>query len=580
MEDSSLSRFKNVFLKRKKIIIALFAFVVLFIAGISVVHAFSAKNSKKQQKASIETETIEKRTLTNSISATGTIEAKDTQEEQVALTNYEITAVNVKVGDRVKAGEILCTLDVSNIKESRDMVEKSIETGKKQNDISEQAAQRSLSYAQETMNAQASQVEENVNDAQEKLNDVQNNQSDIGDDLEKAKDKVSSTKKSYQSKKETYKDLKSEYENKKAAYETAKAASDTAQTLVDDLNTQISAITDSEIPAELTQQLTAAQSDLEAKLQITNDEKEQLSTVEASYNKAQADYEAASSKYEKAKAEKAELEAQLDTAEASVESAQTVYDNAVNEQDNTNRNNNNTVQSQKENLASTKLSNETNLDTQKDELKKYEEQLEKGNVTAKIDGVVTQVNISAGDIYTGGDMFTIENDSTYIVEATVDEYDIGYLSTGMPVIIKTNATGEEELSGTITYIAPKPEAQTTTTAASDSDVTYKVEVSVDTPNDKIRLGMTAKLSIILETKDNVFAVAYDAVTETSDGQGTIQVVKEDNQNPIELTVDLGMETDYYIEISSDEILEGMRVVIPSTDTDTTQLTNMGPMRGF
>ncbi|OYP55549.1 hypothetical protein CG709_01410, partial [Lachnotalea glycerini] len=211
------------------------------------------------------------------------------------------------------------------------------------------------------------------------------------------------------------------------------------------------------------------------------------------------------------------------------------------------------------------------------ELKNYEDQLEKGNVTAKIDGVVTTVNISAGNTYTGETMFIIEDDSAYQVEATVDEYDIGDIYTGMPVIIKTNATDDEELKGTITYISPTPESQTTTTS---SDVNYIVKVSIDSTNDKIRLGMTAKLSIIVDSKDDVYAVPYDVITETADGQGTIQVLKESSGEPETITVTLGMETDYYVEISSDQITEGMFVVVPSTGTDTSELTNMGPMGGF
>lgn len=577
MEDNILSKLKEVFQKKYKKIIALFVVVVLIVVGISGFNVFSA-NKKKQQEASVETESIEKRTLTNSISATGTIKAKETLEEQTSLTSYEITAVNVKVGDRVQAGDVLCTFDVSNIQDSLDSVQKSIETGEKQNDVSEQSAERSLGYAQETKDAQAAQAESNVENAENNLTDAQNNQSEIENDLESAQDKVASTKKTYNSKKKSYESLKVDYDSKNTAYETAKASSEAAQALVDDLVSQIAANADETILTELNNKLTAAKEDLAAKLQITSDSKAQLATIEASYNKAKAAYETALSAYETAKTNQSTLKAQLDSAKATVESAQSTYDNSVNERDNTNRSNDNTVRSQEESLTSTRLTNETNLDAKKDELKKYEEQLEKGNVTAKIDGVVTAVNINAGDIYTGGDMVIIEDDSSFIVEATVDEYDIGNLYTGIPVIIKTNATGEEELTGTITYISPKPESQTTT--SSGSDVTYKVEVSVDTASDKIRLGMTAKLSIILETKEDVFAVPYDAVTETEDENGVIQVVINDNEPPKEVNVTLGLETDYYIEISSDEITEGMRVVIPSTNTDASPFTSMGPMGGF
>lgn len=576
-EDIRLSKFKEILSKKNKII-ALFIVVVLLVVGLFGANVLSS-NRKKGQEAILETENIEKRTLTNSISATGTIEASEVQQEQASLTSYEITSVNVEVGDKVKAGDILCTFDVSGIEDSMDSAQKSIETGEKQNSISEQAANRSLNYAKETLDAASAQSNSNVETAENKLSDAQNNQNEIESDLESAEGKVSSTKKTYSSKKKAFDKISTEYEAKKTSYETAQVASDAAQAMVEELTTKIAATTDETMLLQLNTQLVTAKEDLSSKLQITSDAKAQLADIEASYGQVKAEYETAKAAYETAKSNQTTLESQLDAAKTSVDAAQSTYDNAVTERDNTNRSNTNTVRAQEENLASTRISNETNLDTKKDELKKYEEQLEKGNVTAKIDGVVTAVNVTAGNIYTGGDMVVVENDSSFLVKATVDEYDIGSLYTGMPVVIKTNATGEEELAGTITYISPKPEAKTTTTTTASSDVNYKVEVSVDSPNDKLRLGMTAKLSIILETKEDVLAVPYDAVTQTSDGQGTIEVVTEGSKEPKQISVTLGLDTDYYIEISSDEITEGMRVVIPSINTEAS-MPSMGPMGGF
>ncbi|RDY32936.1 HlyD family efflux transporter periplasmic adaptor subunit [Lachnotalea glycerini] len=585
MEDIILNKLKEVIHKKgnstnkkhSKKFVVLLVTVVLIIAGVFGVSTILANKKKNLQKTKIETELIEKRSLTNSISATGTIQANDSQEEETSLTNYEITSVNVEVGDRVKTGDILCTLDVSDIEESLGTVQKSIEVGEKQNDVSTQSAERSLNYAQETMDAQASQADSNVSTAENKLSEAQSNQSDIESELESAKDKVSSTKKTYNSTKKTYAALEADYNVKNTAYETTLKSSEAAQAVVDNLNSQIAATSDSTVLTDLTNQLTTAKEDLAVKLQATSDSKSQLSGIEASYMEAKTAYESAKTAYETAKTNLSTLETQLDAAETAVETAQTAYDGAITERDNTNRANENTVNSQKENLSSTALTNETNLDSKKTELKNYEDQLEKGNVTAKIDGVVTAVNISAGNTYTGETMFIIEDDSAYQVEATVDEYDIGDIYTGMPVIIKTNATDDEELKGTITYISPTPESQTTTTS---SDVNYIVKVSIDSTNDKIRLGMTAKLSIIVDSKDDVYAVPYDVITETADGQGTIQVLKESSGEPETITVTLGMETDYYVEISSDQITEGMFVVVPSTGTDTSELTNMGPMGGF
>ena len=57
-----------------------------------------------------------------------------------------------------------------------------------------------------------------------------------------------------------------------------------------------------------------------------------------------------------------------------------------------------------------------------------------------------------------------------------------------------------------------------------------------------------------------------------------------NLNTRRIYVEKGIESDYYIEIISDEITEGMEVVIPKTESDFNNIQNMmmrqGPMGGF
>ena len=61
---------------------------------------------------------------------------------------------------------------------------------------------------------------------------------------------------------------------------------------------------------------------------------------------------------------------------------------------------------------------------------------------------MTAVNVEVGDTYNGNVIAVIDNvDSFDITE--IDEYDINRIAVGQEVIIKTNATGDEELSGVV-----------------------------------------------------------------------------------------------------------------------------------
>ena len=202
------------------------------------------------------------------------------------------------------------------------------------------------------------------------------------------------------------------------------------------------------------------------------------------------------------------------------------------------------------------------------------DQIENGVIKSTVNGTVTQVNIKAGDIYTGSTIAVIEGCEDFIVEAEIDEYDIPDISVGMRVLIKTDATRDEELEGRVIYTAPSATTASTSSsmgaasssATSGSSATYTVKISLDTPNDRLRLGMNAKLSIITESKEDVWSVPYDAVYDREDGTHYIEILKNEETEEIqEITVEKGLEGTYYVEISSDELKEGIRVVHPKIE---------------
>ena len=208
-----------------------------------------------------------------------------------------------------------------------------------------------------------------------------------------------------------------------------------------------------------------------------------------------------------------------------------------------------------------------------------QENLEQCAVKAAMDGLVTAVNVSEGDSYSGGSLIQIEDTSAYTVSTTVDEYDISDVKKGQKVVILTEATGDDELEGEISFVAPSTssssvssvtdsEAPSGNSGNSSSDSSgYEVKITLKSSDDRLKLGMTAKCSIILEEAENVLAVPYDAVKQTKDGN-TITVIEENSGSQKEISVTPGMESDYYVEVQGSDLQEGMQVVIPSDETDT------------
>lgn len=278
-------------------------------------------------------------------------------------------------------------------------------------------------------------------------------------------------------------------------------------------------------------------------------------------------------------ATKATLQQQLSQAQEKLEQAQTSYDNAKSGETTNNRQNKSNVTNAQSSLTTAKSNRTKQVKDAKKQVEEAQENLDNCAVTATMDGTVTSVNVEAGDSYTGGTLVKIQDTSSFEVTTSVDEYDIGDVKEGQRVVILTDATGEEELEGEITFVAPSTDSSSDTgsttgtagvqTASSGSSDGYEVKIKLSTQDDRLKLGMTAKCSIVKEEAKDVFAVPYDAV-HNDHGENYINVLEDDtsSENTRKVTVTKGMETDYYVQIEGDDLQEGMKVVIPSDKIDS------------
>ena len=216
--------------------------------------------------------------------------------------------------------------------------------------------------------------------------------------------------------------------------------------------------------------------------------------------------------------------------------------------------------------------------TKADEYESVTESQSGTQVVAPFSGYITAINVEEGNNYTQGNtVFTIANTDSFVVEASVDEYDIASLSEGLSAVVKFDATDDEEFTGTVTYVAvtstssSSSSSSTSSTAAastsSSGSASYSVKITLDGTDDNLRVGMTAKASVILESVENAYAVAYDCVETDADGNSYVTKVDDDGTET-KIAVTLGLESDYYVQIISDELSEGMKVKATASSSDT------------
>lgn len=278
-------------------------------------------------------------------------------------------------------------------------------------------------------------------------------------------------------------------------------------------------------------------------------------------------------------------------AEESLKQAETAYENAVSNKKTTNRQNKEKVENAKDNIETARSNKEKTIREVRKQVREIQKTLEQCEITAPISGVITSCGVEEGDTYSGGTMFQIEDTSSYTVTTTVDEYDISKIQKGQRVVILTEATGEDELEGEISFVAPSTASTSISSGnaqsvggadTASSSGGYEVTIDVLTKDERLRMGLTAKCSIVLEEAKDVFAVPYDAVHENSDGT-TVVYVSEEMGTSIskrEVTVSKGMESDYYVEIRGDELTEGMQIQIPTEETSTQDSEETSEKAGF
>lgn len=175
---------------------------------------------------------------------------------------------------------------------------------------------------------------------------------------------------------------------------------------------------------------------------------------------------------------------------------------------------------------------------QKSNLKKAETNLGYANIYSPIDGVVLSKDVDEGQTvaasYSTPTLFTIAQDLKQMqVEAAVDEADIGSVKQGQRVTFTVDAFPDEEFSGSVTQVRLN-------STVTSNVVTYTVIIKADNPEEKLKPGLTATVSIFtMELKDVAILEA-----KAFSFQPDLALVNEFNTN-----IDPNASTEKHSEVS-------------------------------
>lgn len=482
----------------------------------------------------VRTVTLQKGTLDDSISASGTVESDDVSNVTTDL-KYTVKTVNVQVGDSVNAGDVICTLDTADLEKSIAKMKESLAEAKEKALKNYQNAQDALTEAQE-----------NVTEAYDSKEDKKSARDSAKSAYESAAAQVAAYQSTYESANAdllTKLNAMQKADADVAAYDAKEKELAADPTLTgDSLKAAVEAATG--IVRE-----TAANAQIQAKNAYSQAETD-LSTAETNLRTAksatnhdalQSSYTQAQSSYEQAKTAYEQAQKTAETAETSRDDALDAYNKAG----------------------------------ESDELEDLQQELEKCTLKAETGGKVTAVNATVGSAINGA-AATIQNTDKLKIAISIAEYDIGQVKVGMKAII-TSDVMDGEVNGTLTQISP------TASGGGSSSSGFTAEITVDDENSGLLVGTNAKAKIILSTTENVFTVPLDAIEEKEDGTSVIYVkTGEDSagQPTFEpLAVTVGTANDYYAEISGSGLSEGMVVRAAANESEAADTADPFQMGG-
>lgn len=242
----------------------------------------------------------------------------------------------------------------------------------------------------------------------------------------------------------------------------------------------------------------------------------------------------------------------LTSMEQAIDDAKRAYDRVV-------LTSNQAVERAQEEIEKSQYSMDDSVSKSQDTLNELKKQLDDCELKAPCGGVVTAVNVSVGDKNTAGaTMITIEDTSALKMVATVEEADILKLEEGMKASVTSDATGEENIKGTVTRVVRvKGQSVGNTTDAAGAAGGYSVEISLDTT--ELLVGMSTKAKVVIVDRGEKLAIPYDLIQYDEDGNAFVYVAESNpdgSATAVKKNVKVGEEVDYYTEVTGGDLKEG------------------------
>ena len=220
-------------------------------------------------------------------------------------------------------------------------------------------------------------------------------------------------------------------------------------------------------------------------------------------------------------------------------------------------------------------------------LKIAEANLQYARIISPVDGTVISRSVDVGQTVAASfqtpTLFSIAQDLTKMqIDTSVDEADIGKVKSGQDVSFTVDAYPDTIFTGKVAVVRNAP-------ITVSNVVTYDVVIQVANPELKLKPGMTANVSITIETRPDVLRIPNAALRfkptdgtaksdTTKDKQGMkgtkIWIMENGKLNPVKVTI--GLSDGNYTEITAGELKAGQEIITDSLNGKKTSSSSHPP----
>lgn len=259
-----------------------------------------------------------------------------------------------------------------------------------------------------------------------------------------------------------------------------------------------------------------------------------------------------------AEASLANIEAEKAGQEATIAQAQSAFDRAQN------------MQAQNLMSAADYESAKATLESAKAKLKSYEAQIEQAKIsveTAKVDlshtkitapssGTVVAVLVDPGQTInansTAPTVVKIANLDTMEIQAEISEADVIKVAPGQRVYFTILGNPDKKIDATLKSVDPAPpELQDSDTIDSGTAIYYDGIFEVPNPDHELRIGMTAKVTIVIAEANDVLTVPSSALAGPGpNGKYSVEVWDPKTETRRRVPVEVGLNNKVTAEIKS------------------------------